>query len=67
MHFVFYRTTDVFLAEEILKDQGVMPDIVPTPVQDKAYCGVCLEVEETYVETATLILNDKIIDYQQVM
>lgn len=40
MHFVFYRTSDVFAAEEILQERGISTAIDPTPVQDKAYCGV---------------------------
>ena len=39
MHVVFYKTNDVFIAEEKLKELGLNVRIVPTPVQDKAYCG----------------------------
>lgn len=35
MHFVFYRTSDVFAAEEILQERGLSTAIDPTPVQDK--------------------------------
>ncbi len=45
MHVVFYKTNDVFIAEEKLKELGLNVRIVPTPVQDKAYCGVCVKVE----------------------
>ena len=44
MHLVFYKTSDVFLAEEKLQEHKVETEIVPTPVQDKAYCGVCVKV-----------------------
>lgn len=44
MHLVFYKTNDVFLAEEKLQDQNIETEIVPTPVQDKAYCGVCVKI-----------------------
>ena len=44
-YIVFYKTNDVFEAEEKLSTIGVMCSIVPTPVQDKAYCGVCLSVD----------------------
>lgn len=44
MHFVFYRTNDVFAAEELLQNNGITTEIVPTPVQDKAYCGVCIRI-----------------------
>ena len=46
MHIVFYSTSDVFKAEEILNGKGIVCKAVPTPVQDKAYCGVCVEVED---------------------
>ena len=42
MHIVFFSTSD-FKAEEILNDNNIGCKIVPTPVQDKAYCGVCVE------------------------
>ena len=44
MHVVFYKTNDVFIAEDKLKEFGLDVKIVPTPVQDKAYCGVCIKV-----------------------
>lgn len=44
MHVVFYKTNDVFIAEDKLKEFGLDVKIVPTPVQDKAYCGVCVKV-----------------------
>ena len=46
MHIVFYSTNDVFKAEELLNNVGIACDIVPTPVQDKAYCGVCIKVND---------------------
>ena len=44
MHLVFYKTNDVFVAEEKLQEHDIETEIVPTPVQDKAYCGVCVQV-----------------------
>ena len=44
-YIVFYKTNDVFEAEEKLNNQSIKCSIVPTPVQDKAYCGVCLSVD----------------------
>jgi len=44
MFVIFYKTNNVFLAEEILNINKVFCEIVPTPVQDKAYCGICLNV-----------------------
>lgn len=46
MHIVFYSTSNVFKAEELLTDAGVSCQVVPTPVQDKAYCGVCIMTQE---------------------
>lgn len=46
MYIVFYSTSNVFKAEELLIDAGLPCQVVPTPVQDKAYCGVCLMTSE---------------------
>ena len=54
MWFVFFSTSDVFKAEELLIEADINCKIVPTPVQDKAYCGVCVETEN---EVAGSILN----------
>lgn len=43
MNIVFFSTNDVFAGEEKLKRRNIICKIVPTPVTDKAYCGVCLE------------------------
>lgn len=45
MHIVFYSTSLVFEAEEKLKENNIECKIVPTPVSDKAYCGVCVQTE----------------------
>jgi hypothetical protein len=42
MYIAFYSTSDVFAGEEKLKGQSIDCKIVPTPVTDKAYCGVCI-------------------------
>lgn len=44
MYIAFFSTSDVFEAEEMLKNNDIICKVVPTPVTDKAYCGVCLEV-----------------------
>ncbi len=49
MHIVFFSTSDVFKAEEKLKAAYINCRIVPTPVTDKAYCGVCVETEDESV------------------
>lgn len=52
MYVVFFSTSDVFEAEEMLNENNIICKIVPTPVTDKAYCGVCIftEVEKQKVE-----------------
>ena len=45
MYVVFYSTSNVFRAEELLKEHGVACSVVPTPATDRAYCGVCIAVE----------------------
>lgn len=45
MHIVFFSTSNVFRAEEILTEAEIDCKVVPTPVTDKAYCGVCIETE----------------------
>lgn len=49
MHIVFFSTSDVFSGEEILIDAGISCKVVPTPVTDKAYCGVCLKTNDKKV------------------
>lgn len=51
-HLIFYKTNDVFLAEELLQNKGIAVEIVPTPVQDKAYCGVCVKISDDFIERA---------------
>jgi hypothetical protein len=65
MHLVFYRTSDVFEAEEILQSHNIVTDIVPTPVQDKAYCGVCVKIAETDLNLAIDYLQQ--LEYQKVL
>ena len=55
MHIVFYSTSHVFEAEERLKGKGIDCKVVPTPVTDKAYCGVCIE---TYADNVEQLIND---------
>lgn len=50
MHIVFFSTSNVFRAEEILNDAKIECKVVPTPVTDKAYCGVCIETENEDVK-----------------
>ena len=46
MNIVFYSTSDVFESEELLINNSIECSIVPTPVTDKAYCGVCIKCDE---------------------
>ena len=52
MYFIFYKTNDVFMAEEKLKSKSIQVDVVPTPVQDKAYCGVCVQLNDADINKA---------------
>ena len=47
MHIVFYSTSNVFKAEELLINADIPCEVVPTPVQDKAYCGVCVRTQDS--------------------
>lgn len=58
MHLVFYRTTDVFAAEEILRDHNISTEIVPTPVQNMAYCGVCVCVSDAFADSTRAALKE---------
>lgn len=58
MYLVFFKTTDVFLAEESLQKHDINSEIVPTPVQDKAYCGVCIKISDVYADQASTILEE---------
>lgn len=51
MHIVFFSTSDVFKAEELLSEKNIECKVVPTPVQDKAYCGVCVETQDEQAKT----------------
>ena len=57
MYFVFYNTNDVFVAEERLQEQKISVEVAPTPVQDKAYCGVCAMVSKEDEDAAVQILR----------
>lgn len=58
MYLIFYKTNDVFLAEEKLLEHNFSVKIVPTPVQDKAYCGVCVEIDECRLDLISAVLTD---------
>lgn len=62
MYIIFYKTTDVFAAEEKFQDKHIDIEIVPTPVRDKAYCGVCLKVLIDMGIDLELIIGD--MDYK---
>ena len=58
MHLVFCKTNDVFVAEERLQGIGIVVEIAPTPVQDKAYCGVCIRISDADAQLACEALAD---------
>ena len=62
MYLIFYKTNNVFEAEEKLQTAGIPTKIVPTPVQDKAYCGVCVRVKDTDREATKELLKN--MEYQ---
>lgn len=45
IYVVFFSTSDVFEAEDRFIHHQIPCEIVPTPVTDKAYCGVCVKVD----------------------
>ena len=47
MYIVFYSTSDVLRAEGLLSKHSIECQVVPTPVRDKAYCGVCVQVSDS--------------------
>jgi len=57
MFFVFFKTNDVFEAEERLIQQNICCEIVPTPVTDRAYCGVCISIQEADNDVGKKALN----------
>lgn len=58
MHYVFYKTCDVFSAEEKLQAENIKTEIVPTPVQDKAYCGICVSINDNDCNATDSILEE---------
>jgi hypothetical protein len=62
MHIMFFSTSDVFEAEEKINDAGMECKIVPTPVTDKAYCGVCVQTENKDALTAIERMEFQIVD-----
>lgn len=57
MYLIFYKTSDVFAAEERLAEGGIAVEVVPTPVQDRAYCGVCLKLNLKVLDGAGRLLE----------
>ena len=52
----------MFETEERLNNKGIECQIVPTPVTDKAYCGVCIETESKDIENYIEDMEHNIID-----
>ena len=62
MYIVFFSTSNVFKAEEILNEKDIDCKVVPTPVQDKAYCGVCVETFDDRARNLMTGLEHEIFD-----
>lgn len=62
MHIVFYSTSNVFKAEEMLTYAAISCEVVPTPVQDKAYCGVCIQTQDAKAAEILKDIEFKIIE-----
>lgn len=58
MYLVFYKTNDVFVVEDLYQKNEIPCEVVPTPVQDKAYCGICLKVSINDLKAATNIISE---------
>ena len=55
MYIIFYNTNDVFSAEELISKLNLNVEVVPTPVQDKAYCGVCIKTDKDKINICQII------------
>ena len=62
MYLVFYSTSNVFRAESILNEASIECKVVPTPVTDKAYCGVCVLTEDDKARELMEDMEYEIID-----
>jgi hypothetical protein len=65
MYYIFYSTNNVFIGEEILKKNKIQYTIVPTPVKDSIYCGVCLLSDEKKDKVMNLFSELKFITYEK--
>lgn len=62
MYIVFFSTSNVFKAEELLNKANVTCQVVPTPATDRAYCGVCLQVaNDARLDEISCIQYEKIL------
>lgn len=57
MFIIFYSTNDVYAAEELLQSTGVSFEIIPTPLKESVYCGVCIKTDEK-IEIIENMLHD---------
>ena len=63
MYIVFFSTSNVFKAEDLLNKANVVCQVVPTPASDRAYCGVCLYVDvHAKLDAISSIEYDKILE-----
>jgi hypothetical protein len=52
----FESVHGVLKAEKILKDKGIVADLIPIPRQLQSDCGVAIELEEDSAEEAVHLL-----------
>lgn len=57
MYYMFFSTSDVFIGESILQESGLNYKIVPTPIKERVYCGVCIFSEENETNIIKLFKN----------
>lgn len=65
--FLFSTTNMVFVAEAELKRNEIECNIVPTPVTDKVYCGMCVEVDVDEKVQAQKVLDNNFIEIAKIL
>ena len=62
MYIVFFSTNNVFKVEELFINANIECKVVPTPVQDKAYCGVCIQTDDVNAESLIKDIEYEVIE-----
>ncbi len=55
MYFIFFTTNEVYAAEDVLNNHTLPFEIVPTPIREEIYCGVCIKSDENTSKIKTLL------------